>query len=81
MQRIGIARALYRNPSLLVLDEATNSLDERTENKILEHLFTKFENKIIIFCTHKKKLLKYCNKIIEVKNRKIKIIIKDKSRS
>jgi len=81
IQRIGIARALYRNPSLLVLDEATNSLDERTENKILEHLFTKFEQKIIIFCTHKKKLLKYCNKIIEVKNKKVKVTIKNKTRS
>ena len=81
IQRIGIARALYRNPSLLVLDEATNSLDERTENKILEHLFNKFEQKIIIFCTHKKKLLKYCNKIIEVKNRKVKVTIKNKTRS
>ena len=81
MQRIGIARALYRNPSLLVLDEATNSLDERTENKILEHLFTKFEQKIIILCSHKKKLLKYCNKIIEVKNGKVKVIIKNKTRS
>ena len=77
MQRIGIARALYRNPSLLVLDEATNSLDERTESKILDHLFTQFEKKIIIFCTHKKKLLKYCNKIIEVKNNKVKVLTKN----
>ena len=81
MQRIGIARALYRDPSLLVLDEATNSLDENTENKILDHLFTKFEKKIIIFCTHKKKLLKYCNKIIKVKNNKVKVLIKNKTRS
>lgn len=71
IQRIGIARALYRQPSLLILDEATNSLDEKTENKILDYLFKEFKDKIIIFCTHKKKLLKYCNKIIEVKNRKI----------
>ena len=74
IQRIGIARALYRNPSLLVLDEATNALDEKTENKILAYLFKKFKNKIIIFCTHKKKLLKYCNKIIEIKDHKINFI-------
>ena len=80
IQRIGIARALYRSPSLLVLDEATNALDEKTENKILNYLFNQFEKKIIIFCTHKKKLLNYCNKIIEVKDRKIKILTKSKNR-
>jgi ATP-binding cassette subfamily B protein len=70
IQRIGIARALYRRPTLLILDEATNAIDEKTENKILNYLFKEFEDKIIIFCTHKKKLLKYCNKIIEVKSQK-----------
>jgi len=74
IQRIGIARALYRQPSLLILDEATNALDEKTENKILDYLFKEFKDKIIIFCTHKKKLLKYCNKIIEVKNRKVTLV-------
>jgi ABC-type multidrug transport system fused ATPase/permease subunit len=75
IQRIGIARALYRNPDILILDEATNALDELTEKKILDYLFKKLENKIIILCTHKKKLLEYCNKIIEVKNNKINIKI------
>ena len=73
IQRIGIARALYREPSILILDEATNALDDKTENKVLDYLFDKFNDKIIIFCTHKKKLLKYCTKIIEVKNKKIKV--------
>jgi ABC-type bacteriocin/lantibiotic exporter with double-glycine peptidase domain len=76
IQRIGIARALYRNPSLLILDEATNALDDKTEDKILSYLFKKFEDKIIIFCTHKKKLLKYCNKIIEVRASKLNLIKK-----
>ena len=52
------------------MDEATNAPDEITEKKILDYLFKELENKIIITCTHKKELLKYCNKIIEVKNNK-----------
>lgn len=68
IQRIGIARALFRNPDILILDESTNALDEENESKILEFLIREFEKKIIIFCSHKKEILKYCNKVIEVKN-------------
>jgi ABC-type multidrug transport system fused ATPase/permease subunit len=73
MQRIGIARALYRNPDILILDESTNALDEENEEEILKFLVKEFDTKIIIFCTHKKEILKYCNKILEVKNGAVKI--------
>ena len=68
IQRIGIARALFRDPSILILDEATNALDDKTEKLILDYIFKMFDEKFIILCTHKKELLKYCNKILEVKN-------------
>ena len=74
IQRIGIARALFQNPSILILDEATSALDEKTENKILKFLFNNFKDSIIVFCTHKKKLLKYCNKVINVKEGKVKFL-------
>ena len=73
IQRIGIARALFRDPGILILDEATNALDNKTENQILDYLFKKMEKKIIVLCTHKKDLLKYCNKVFEIKNNKINI--------
>ena len=73
IQRVGIARALFRDPSIMILDEATNALDNETEKKILDYIFKKLDNKIIILCTHKKELIKYCDKIIEVKNNEINI--------
>lgn len=75
IQRIGVARALFRDPSILILDEATNALDEENETRILNYLFQKFEKKIIIFCTHKKEILKYCNKILEVKDNTVTVKI------
>lgn len=71
IQRIGIARALYRKPGMLILDEATNALDSRTETKILDYLFREFSSKIIVLCTHKKENLKYCNKILAIENNKV----------
>ena len=70
-QRIGIARALYNNPDILFFDEATNSLDIETEKKIIDEIFNKQINKTIIFVSHKKENLKYCDSIYEVKEKKL----------
>ena len=62
-QRIGIARALYINPDLLILDEATNSIDQENQNKILENIFNEFKNISIICISHDSKVLqKFKNK-------------------
>ena len=74
IQRIGIARAIYRDPSILILDEATSALDEKTEKSILDFLFGYMKNGIIIFSTHRKSVLKYCNKIVEVKNNEVNLL-------
>jgi ATP-binding cassette, subfamily B, bacterial PglK len=57
IQRIGIARAIYRNPEILILDEATNALDEITEQKVITKILKKFDNKILICISHNKHLL------------------------
>ena len=69
-QRICIARALYLEPEILILDEATNSLDETSEINLIKNisLFSRKEKKTIIIITHKKNLWKYCDETFEVKN-------------
>ena len=62
-QRIAIARALYRNSSFLILDEATSSMDVITEQKILNNIKNNYLQKTIIIISHRVKSLKICNKI------------------
>jgi ABC-type multidrug transport system fused ATPase/permease subunit len=71
-QRISIARALYRDPKILILDEATNSLDEKSENEIIKNIIKSKKDRTIIFITHKKKFAKYCDIVLEVDSGKIK---------
>ena len=70
-QRICIARALYRNPEILILDEATSSLDKDVEKKILQNIFDDFKSKTVIFISHKRESLKHCNKVYQIKDKKI----------
>ena len=72
-QRIGIARALYKNPDIIILDEATNSLDKNTEKEILEQFFEKkYSNKIIIIISHDLRVTNYCDRLLILKNTSIK---------
>jgi ABC-type multidrug transport system fused ATPase/permease subunit len=62
-QRIGIARALYHNPQIFILDEATNALDNITEQAIMDAI-NNLGNKItVILITHRLKTIKNCDKI------------------
>lgn len=68
-QRIGIARALYRNPEILILDEATSSLDPVSERKVQETLaLFKKQQKTIITIAHKLSTIKNCDHILVLKN-------------
>ena len=68
MQRISIARALYRDAQILIFDEPTSALDLKLENQINEMLFKLKSKYTIIIISHKKGILKYCDKIFELEN-------------
>jgi len=71
-QRIGIARALYHNPQILIFDEATNALDNKTEQAVMDVVNNLSKNITIILIAHRLNTLKKCDKIFIVKNGQIK---------
>jgi ABC-type multidrug transport system fused ATPase/permease subunit len=71
-QRIGIARALYHNPKILILDEATSSLDDVTEKTIMEEVNKLRKDITIIMIAHRLSTVKNCDNIYILENGKIK---------
>lgn len=77
LQRLGIARSLYSNPDILILDESTNALDKNTQKRIINNLFLNYEDKTIIIISHDHNILSECNKIYKIENKKL--LTKDNS--
>ena len=65
-QRIGIARALYRNPSVLILDEATSSLDNQTESILMDAVNNLRKDITIILIAHRLNTVKNCDIIFKI---------------
>ena len=65
-QRIALARALYNKPSVLILDEATNSLDINKENQILETIKTNLKDITVIIVSHRENTVKICDKVYKI---------------
>lgn len=68
-QRIGIARALYKEASVLMFDEATSSLDEKTEREVVEAvagLSKRDRNLTILFISHNSRTLDFCDRVVNL---------------
>ncbi|MDA9272979.1 ABC transporter ATP-binding protein/permease [Flavobacteriaceae bacterium] len=71
LQRVGLARAFYRKPEILILDESTSALDPITEKVILDSIY-KMDNKLtVIFISHKQSNLDKCDVVFKIENNKI----------
>ncbi len=70
-QRLGIARVLFSNPSVLILDEATSALDEETQKKVLKSIYSNMSEKTIITVSHRINTLKYCQKVFKITDGKL----------
>lgn len=70
-QRLAIARVLYKNPEILIFDEATSSLDLETEHEITQMLNTLKGEKTIIAIAHRLSTLKSCDRLIYLKRGEI----------
>jgi len=74
LQRLAIARALYQDFDLMILDESLNALDSEKENEILKILEKLKNQKTIILISHNETFLKYCDQIFKIENKKIILI-------
>lgn len=63
-QRLLIARAIYKNPEIVIFDEATNSLDANTEKAIVENLSDFFKGKTVIIVAHRLSTVRNADKIV-----------------
>ena len=71
-QRIILARSMYKNSQLLLLDEPTSSLDADTESEIMTDIEDQFNRKkTLIICSHNWELLKFCEKIYTIRDKKV----------
>jgi ATP-binding cassette subfamily B protein len=67
-QRIGIARALYKNADVIIFDEATSALDQTTEKSVMDSIEMLSENITLLIVAHRINTLEKCTEIYEIKN-------------
>ena len=68
-QRLALARVLYRQPSVIIFDEATNALDQNTIDQFMKTIRDLSKRSIIIIVSHSDEMINFCDKILTIKNR------------
>jgi ABC-type multidrug transport system fused ATPase/permease subunit len=74
LQRLGIARALYDDSEILIMDEPTSSVDSETANTLMNKIYEISENKTLIIISHQLNILNKCDYIYEIKDQKISLV-------
>jgi ATP-binding cassette subfamily B protein len=69
LQRISLARAIYRSPDVYLFDESTSALDEENQKKIIENIKLIKENSIVIIISHRLEILEIADNVYEIKNK------------
>ena len=69
LQRISLARAIYRSPDVYLFDESTSALDEENQKKIIENIKLIKENSIVIVISHRLEILEIADNVYEIKNK------------
>ncbi len=70
-QRMLIARAIYQNPSIMILDEATSHLDPISEERVISRMMDKFKDKTVLFFTHRVHLTMKADRVLYVEDGKL----------